>query len=103
VVGLILALSRQGLASLRGAPTNFWLARPDFAKDIDICLRTMGILPGVNDVKKFLADDSGATAIEYSLIAGAMGICLVAAMPLITRTFAPKFTDLGNKITNPAT
>ena len=35
-------------------------------------------------MKKFFKDESGATAIEYGLIAAAMGLALVTAMPSIT-------------------
>ena len=52
---------------------------------------------------KFLADDTGATAIEYGLIAAAMGVCLIAVMPLITGPLITQFTALGAKITTPAT
>jgi pilus assembly protein Flp/PilA len=57
----------------------------------------------VNNMKKFLADETGATAIEYALIAAAMGVCLIAAMPLITGPLITQFTALGSKITTPAT
>ncbi|MDE2385962.1 MAG: Flp family type IVb pilin, partial [Alphaproteobacteria bacterium] len=32
-------------------------------------------------LKKFIQDQSGATAIEYGLIAAAMGVALVVVMP----------------------
>jgi pilus assembly protein Flp/PilA len=32
---------------------------------------------------KFLKDESGATAIEYGLIAAAVGLVLVVVMPLV--------------------
>ncbi len=35
----------------------------------------------------FLKDESGATAIEYGLIAAAMGLALVTAMPLLVEYF----------------
>jgi pilus assembly protein Flp/PilA len=57
----------------------------------------------VTIMKKFLADETGATAIEYGLIAAAMGVCLIAAMPLITGPLITQFTSLGSKITTPAT
>ena len=52
---------------------------------------------------RFVADESGATAIEYGLIAAAMGVCLIAAMPLITGPLKTQFTSIGSKITTPAT
>jgi pilus assembly protein Flp/PilA len=52
-------------------------------------------------MKKFLKDESGATAIEYGLIAAAMGVCLIIAMPYITGPLTDKFSYIGNAITNP--
>ena len=34
-------------------------------------------------MKKFINDESGATAIEYGLIAAAMGLMLVIVMPIL--------------------
>ena len=46
-------------------------------------------------MSKFLADDSGATAIEYGLIAAAMSVCLIAVLPLIRTGLTTKFTAIG--------
>ena len=46
-------------------------------------------------MKKFLKDESGATAIEYGLIAAAMAACLIGAMPFITNALTSKFTSIG--------
>ncbi len=54
-------------------------------------------------MNKFLKDESGATAIEYGLIAAAMGLALITAMPFITRAIVGQFTDLGLKISTPIT
>jgi pilus assembly protein Flp/PilA len=54
-------------------------------------------------MKKFFADESGATAIEYGLIAAAMGVCLIAAMPLIATPLKAKFGVIGAAITTPGT
>jgi pilus assembly protein Flp/PilA len=54
-------------------------------------------------MKMFLKDDSGATAIEYGLIAAAMGLALITAMPKITRAVVNKFTNLGTAIATPIT
>jgi pilus assembly protein Flp/PilA len=50
---------------------------------------------------RFVKDESGATAIEYGLIAAAMGIALVTAMPLLAGQVRDKFIYLGNKISSP--
>ena len=52
-------------------------------------------------MNKFLKDESGATAIEYGLIAAAMGLALFTAMPFITKAIVGKFTALGTQITTP--
>jgi pilus assembly protein Flp/PilA len=49
-------------------------------------------------MNKFLKDESGATAIEYGLIASLMAVCLIAAMPLITSALSTKFTAIGTAI-----
>ncbi len=48
---------------------------------------------------KFLKDDAGATAIEYGLIASAMAVCLLAAMPSITDALSGRFGTIGASIT----
>ena len=44
---------------------------------------------------KFLKDDSGATAIEYGLIAAATGLVLVAVMPAVESALNTTFTTLS--------
>lgn len=50
--------------------------------------------------KSFIANDSGATAIEYALIASFMGIALVAAMPILATAITGKFTSLAGHVTS---
>ncbi len=47
---------------------------------------------------RFFKDESGATAIEYGLIAAAMGLALIVAMPLITTALNTTFTSLAAKM-----
>ena len=49
-------------------------------------------------MKKFIADQSGATAIEYALIASAMAAMLVAAMPSIATNVVTSYTAIGARI-----
>jgi pilus assembly protein Flp/PilA len=51
-------------------------------------------------MNKFLKDESGATAIEYGLIAAAMALALVTAMPSITTAITGKFAAIGTQITS---
>jgi pilus assembly protein Flp/PilA len=50
------------------------------------------------EMLKFVKDESGATAIEYGLIASFMAVCLVAALPLLTTALNGKFSFIGTKI-----
>lgn len=49
-------------------------------------------------MKKFLKDESGATAIEYGLIAAAMAICLITAMPYITAALVWRFNNIATAL-----
>ncbi len=44
--------------------------------------------------KRFSRDESGATAIEYGLIAAAMGLMLVAIMPQFAGSIKAVFSDI---------
>jgi pilus assembly protein Flp/PilA len=54
----------------------------------------------MNRIPGFMKDESGATAIEYSLIASAMALALVATMPTLGNVIKNKFTNIGAKITS---
>jgi pilus assembly protein Flp/PilA len=49
-------------------------------------------------MNKFLKDESGATAIEYGLIAAAMAICLLTAMPYISSALVWRFNNIATAI-----
>ena len=51
-------------------------------------------------MKKFFADQNGATAIEYGLIASAMAAMLIAAMPSISDNIVTSYTAIGLRIAN---
>jgi pilus assembly protein Flp/PilA len=55
---------------------------------------------GMNRFKNFMQDQSGATAIEYALIASAMALALVTAMPSLGNIIKNKFVNIGTKITS---
>jgi pilus assembly protein Flp/PilA len=50
-------------------------------------------------MKKFLKDESGATAIEYGLIAAALGLMLIALMPLLSSQLAATFEKITTGLT----
>jgi pilus assembly protein Flp/PilA len=47
---------------------------------------------------KFLSDDSGATAIEYGLIAAGISIVILAAVNGLGTTLNDKFTSINNSL-----
>jgi pilus assembly protein Flp/PilA len=49
----------------------------------------------MNKLMRFVKDESGVTAIEYGLIAAAMGIMLVVAMPTLSAAIKGVFTKIG--------
>jgi pilus assembly protein Flp/PilA len=49
-------------------------------------------------LRAFLADKSGATAIEYGLIAGLMCIALIAGFGAFTNNLTAMFNLLANKV-----
>ena len=53
----------------------------------------------MNKLVRFLKDESGATAIEYGLIAAATGLALVAVMPVIGTALSPIFGTIGSSLT----
>ncbi|PJK29717.1 Flp family type IVb pilin [Minwuia thermotolerans] len=52
--------------------------------------------------KRFLKDESGATAIEYGLIAGLISIAAVAAMTTIGGSLETLFGDVQTELTGTA-
>ncbi|NJM30444.1 MAG: Flp family type IVb pilin [Rhizobiales bacterium] len=51
----------------------------------------------MNKLVRFVKDESGATAIEYGLIAAAMGIAIITAMPSLTTAWS---SNMGNLASN---
>jgi len=49
-------------------------------------------------LSKFLSDESGATAIEYCIIAAGLSIVIVAAVNSIGSTLNTSFTSVNNSI-----
>jgi len=58
-------------------------------------LRTRHML---NITSRFLKDESGATAIEYGLIAGLIGVVIIAAVTTLGTTINAKFTEIGSAL-----
>ena len=51
-----------------------------------------------NFTKRFLKDESGATAIEYGLIAALISVVIVTALTTIGTNLNTKFTNLGTTL-----
>ena len=50
------------------------------------------------DFSVFLRDETGATAIEYALIAGGIALVIVAAVNAVGTTLSDKFTEIETKM-----
>jgi pilus assembly protein Flp/PilA len=49
-------------------------------------------------LKKFATDESGATAIEYGLIAALMAVAVIAAVSALSTPLKDTFTNIGTKM-----
>ncbi|MBO0662395.1 Flp family type IVb pilin [Jiella sp. MQZ9-1] len=49
-------------------------------------------------IARFAKNESGATAIEYGLIAGIMAVALIAAFAVLSPQLLKTFTDIANKM-----
>ena len=49
-------------------------------------------------LRNYLSNQEGATAIEYALIAAAMGVALVLVMPVLASQITVQFSNLGSHI-----
>jgi pilus assembly protein Flp/PilA len=54
-------------------------------------------------VSAFLADESGATAIEYALIAAGIAIAIIGSVSGVSTALQGKFNDIKAAIKGPAT
>lgn len=53
-----------------------------------------------NLIKRFAQDESGATAIEYSLIAALIGVVLITGATMVGTQINAKFQTIAAAITN---
>jgi pilus assembly protein Flp/PilA len=49
-------------------------------------------------VKKIRADESGATAIEYGLIAALIAVVLITSLSLLGNRISGRFNQIGNSV-----
>jgi pilus assembly protein Flp/PilA len=50
-------------------------------------------------ISRFLKDQSGATAIEYGLIAGLIAVVIITSVTAIGTKLNSKFTTISNSLT----
>ncbi len=50
-------------------------------------------------LKNFINDESGATAIEYGLIAGLIAVVIITAVTAVGTGLNAKFTSISNSLT----
>ena len=53
----------------------------------------------MNMVRRFIADESGATAIEYGLIAALIAVVIIGALSTIGSNLSTTFTRIGTSLT----
>lgn len=53
-----------------------------------------------NIVSRFLKDESGATAIEYGLIAAIVGVGIIAALGTLKEGLTDVFGEVGSELSN---
>jgi pilus assembly protein Flp/PilA len=53
-------------------------------------------------VTRFLKDESGATAIEYGLIAALIAVVIIAGASAIGTKLSAQFNNISNNIANPS-
>jgi pilus assembly protein Flp/PilA len=53
---------------------------------------------GMNMIRKFLVDESGATAIEYALLAAGIALAIVSAVQGIGPQLNTKFTSINSSL-----
>ncbi len=52
-------------------------------------------------INKFIRDESGATAIEYGLIAGLIAVVIITAVGLVGDDLLAVFTKISTELTPP--
>lgn len=59
---------------------------------------TYGAIPMKNLVARFLKDESGATAIEYGLIAAGISLAIIAAVNSLGTSLSSKFSAISSSL-----
>ena len=54
-------------------------------------------------INRFAADESGATAIEYGLIAALIAVAIIAALQAVSGALSENFDDIASSLEGAAT
>lgn len=84
--------------SAHRVPAMVTVLRTPFPPDIEFDSHVHREFPMKNLIKRFANDESGATAIEYSLIAALIGVVLIAGATTLGTTIRDKFTSIATTI-----
>lgn len=60
----------------------------------------MGDIEMMSFAKRFLKNESGATAVEYGLIAALIGVVIIAGAGALGNALNAKFTTIGTTVTS---
>ena len=52
----------------------------------------------MNSIKRFIRDESGATAIEYGLIAALLAVAIIAALQMVGTELTGTFTKVSDEL-----
>lgn len=74
--------------------------RTPFPRDIEFNSHVHREFPMKNLIKRFAQDESGATAIEYSLIAALVGVVIIAGATTLGQNINAKFAYIAGCIQN---
>lgn len=55
----------------------------------------------MNLISRFVRDESGATAIEYGLIAALIAVVIITGVTAVGTQLNTKFNDIATKVTTP--
>lgn len=64
--------------------------------------RTNNLETPMNTLKRLIADESGATAIEYGLIAGLVAVAIIAALGALGDSLTLLFSNVASTVSTAA-
>jgi len=95
----MLHLATFELTRLKAGRDTFGLCRAAFKNEL---CRWIGFSEQeqimFKSMKNFAADDSGATAIEYALIASLIAVFIITAVQTVGTKVSTVFTEIGNTL-----